>query len=357
MANRTRDPGKIPVAVLGATGAVGQRFVQLLVDHPWFELAALAASEQSAGRPFAERASWVIPGDPPPWVQEMIVRPLVPDLPARIVFSALPASVAGEVEPAFARAGYAVCSNASAFRQAPQVPLLIPEVNADHVRLIEGQRAVEGWPGLIVTSPNCTCTGIAMPLKPLHEAFGLRRVFAVSMQAISGAGYPGVASLDILGNVVPYIGGEEAKIEQEARLLLGTIQDGRRVKAGLVISAQANRVPVLDGHTICLSLGFEGGATVEGAIEALREFRGPEVVRQLPSAPERPILVRSEPDRPQPRRDRDAGGGMAISVGRVRPCPLLDLRLVSVSHNTMRGAASGSVLNAELLVASGLVGR
>jgi aspartate-semialdehyde dehydrogenase len=349
------DPSKIPVAVLGATGAVGQRFVQLLAQHPWFELSALAASERSSGRPFAEVANWVIPGDPPPWVGEMVVRPLEPDLPARLVFSALPSSVAVKIEPAFARAGYAVCSNASAFRQASDVPLLIPEVNADHVDMIQRQREVEGWLGLLVTSPNCTCTGMAMPLKPLHDAFGLRRVFAVSMQAISGAGYPGVASLDILGNVVPYIGGEEEKIEQEARLLLGSMRDGRRVEADLTASVQANRVPVLDGHTLCLSLGFDRAPSVERAIEALRDFRGPEVVRTLPSAPEYPILVRSEPDRPQPRRDRDAGGGMAISVGRVRPCPLQDLRLVSVSHNTLRGAASGSVLNAELLVATGYV--
>ncbi len=357
MADRPRDPNKVPVAVLGATGAVGQRFVQLLVDHPWFELSALAASEQSAGRPFAERASWVIPGDPPPWVGEMVVRSLEPDLPARIVFSALPSPVAREIEPAFARAGYAVCSNASAFRQAPDVPLLIPEVNAAHVDMIPRQRKAKGWPGLIVASPNCTCTGMVMPLRPLHDAFGLERVFAVSMQAISGAGYPGVASLDILGNVVPYIGGEEEKIEQEARLLLGAIQDGRRVAADLIISVQANRVPVLDGHTVCLSLGFERPPAVEQAIEILREFRGPKVVRQLPSAPEHPIVVRSEPDRPQPRRDRDAAGGMSVSVGRVRPCPLQDLRLVSVSHNTLRGAASGSVLNAELLVATGYVER
>ena len=346
---------KIPVAILGATGTVGQRFVQLLADHPWFEIAALAASERSAGRPFAQVARWVIPGDPPPAVGEMTVRPLEPDLPARIVFSALPAAVARQVEPRFAQAGYAVCSNASAFRQAADVPLLIPEVNADHLAMIEGQRAERRWPGLIVTSPNCTTTGLVLPLKPLDAAFGLRQVMAVSMQAISGAGYPGVASLDILGNIVPYIGGEEEKIEQETRLLLGRLEAGRRLEADVVVSAQANRVPVLDGHTICLSLGFERQPTVEEAVAALRDFRGPPVVRGLPSAPDRPIVVRTEPDRPQPRRDRDAEGGMAVTVGRVRPCPLLDLRLVSVSHNTLRGAASGSILNAELLVAEGYV--
>jgi aspartate-semialdehyde dehydrogenase len=348
---------KTPVAVLGATGAVGQRFVQLLAGHPWFEIAAVAASERSAGQRYADAANWVIPGDPPPAVGELIVQPLEPGLPGRIVFSALPGSAAREVEAAFARAGYAVCSNASAYRQEPGVPLLIPEVNAGHVDMIPLQRAEQGWPGLIVTSPNCTTTGIVLPLKPLDDAFGLKEVFAVSMQAISGAGYPGVASLDILGNVVPYIGGEEEKIEQETRLLLGRVEAGRRVEADLAISAQANRVPVLDGHTVCLSLGFERPPAPEEAMAVLAAFRGPEVVRGLPGAPPQPIVVRREPDRPQPRRDRDAGGGMAITVGRVRPCPLLDLRLVSVSHNTLRGAASGSILNAELLVAAGYVER
>jgi aspartate-semialdehyde dehydrogenase len=346
---------KVRVAVLGATGAVGQRFVQLLADHPWFEMTALAASERSAGRPFSEVSNWVIPGDPPPSVGEMIVQPLEPDLEAQIVFSALPSSVAREVEPAFARAGYAVCSNASAYRQEPGVPLLIPEVNADHIRMIDAQRAERGWSGLLVTSPNCTTTGIVVPLKPLDDAFGLRRVFATSMQAISGAGYPGVPSLDVLDNIVPFIRGEEEKTEQETRLLLGRLVDGRRIEADVVISTQANRVPVLDGHTVCLSLGFERHPTTTEAITVLEGFRGQEMARGLPSAPEHPILVRSEVDRPQPRRDRDALGGMAVTVGRVRPCPLLDLRMVSVSHNTLRGAASGSILNAELLVASGVV--
>ncbi len=346
---------EIPVAILGATGAVGQRFIQLLTDHPWFEIAALAASERSAGRRYADACRWIITGDPPPSVSEMTVSSLEPTLPARIVFSALPAGVAHEVEPLFAQAGYVVCSNASAFRYEPDVPLVIPEVNYTHLMLVERQRAERGWPGFIVTSPNCTTTGIVMPLKPLDAAFGLRKVFAVTMQAVSGAGYPGVPSLDILDNVVPYIGGEEEKIENETRLLLGHIEDGRRIEADIAISSQANRVPVLEGHTVCLSLGFEQRPTVEEAIAALADFCGADVVRELPSAPEHPILVRREPDRPQPRRDRDAEGGMAVTVGRVRECPLLDLRLVSVSHNTLRGAASGSILNAELLVAEGYI--
>jgi aspartate-semialdehyde dehydrogenase len=346
---------RMRVGILGATGTVGQRFVQLLADHPWFEITALAASERSVGRRFAEVSNWVIPGDPPSSVGKMVVQPLVPSLDAQIIFSALPSSVATDIEPAFAQAGYAVCSNASAYRQDPGVPLLIPEVNADHVQMLERQKEERGWSGLLVTSPNCTTTGIVMPLKPLDQEFGLSQVFATSMQAISGAGYPGVPSLDILGNIVPYIRGEEEKIEQETRLLLGHWIDGQRVEADISISSQANRVPVVDGHTVCLSLGFDNRPTPTDAIEALAEFRGPRVVQGLPSAPARPILVRAEPNRPQPRRDRDAEEGMAVTVGRVRPCPVLDLRLVSVSHNTLRGAASGSILNAELLVASRVV--
>jgi aspartate-semialdehyde dehydrogenase len=348
---------RIPVVVLGATGAVGQRFIQLLANHPWFEVVALAGSERSAGQRYRDVCNWVIQGDPPDWVGDMIVHPPEPNLPGRVAFSALPAPVAREIEPLFAAAGYAVCSNASAFRQEPDVPLVIPEVNGDHLALIKRQRSQRGWRGFIVTSPNCTTTGIAMTLKPLDDQFGLRKVFAVSMQAISGAGYPGVASLDIEGNVIPYIGGEEEKIESENRLLLGRIVDGQRIEASIVISAQANRVPVVDGHTVCLSLGFEAHPSVGDALSALEGFRAPDPVPGLPSAPERPLIVRPEPNRPQPRRDRDAGGGMAVSVGRVRPCPLLDLRLVTVSHNTLRGAASGNILNAELLVAKGYIGR
>ena len=351
------DYKKLPVGVLGATGAVGQRFIQLLAQHPWFEVAALAASERSAGKPYADVCKWVIPGDPPPDVGEMIVQPLETDLPVTLVFSALPSDVAREVEPQFAKAGYAVCTNASPHRAVDDVPLLIPEVNADHVALIAAQRAGRGWPGLIVASPNCTITGVALPLKPLDVAFGVRKVFMTSMQAISGAGYPGVASLDILDNVVPYIPGEEEKFPQELRKMLGRVVDGRGVDADIVLSAHVNRVPVFDGHTVSLSVGFERSATVEDVIAALRDFHGTEVVRDLPSAPERPLIVRTEPDRPQPRRDRDAAGGMAISVGRVRPCPLLDIRMTTVSHNTLRGAASGAILNAELLVATGYVMR
>jgi len=351
---------KIPVAVLGATGAVGQRFVQLLSEHPWFRIAALTASERSVGRSFAEACRWVLSGEMPPVVREMPVRPTTPaalaDTGVRLVFSALPSGVAREVEPEFAAAGYAVCSNASAYRLEPDVPLIIPEVNADHLALIERQQAQRGWPGFIVTSPNCSTTGIVIPLKPLHTAFRVRQVQVVTLQAISGAGYPGVASLDILDNVIPYIGGEEDKIEREPRKLLGEMTGGELKEAEITISAQANRVPVFDGHLACLSVSCERKPSVEEVVAVLREFQGPEVVQGLPSAPAQPIVVRPEPDRPQPRRDRDAGQGMTVSVGRIRPCPVLDVRFVALVHNTLRGAAGGAILNAELLVREGWVG-
>jgi aspartate-semialdehyde dehydrogenase len=342
---------KIPVAILAATGAVGQRFVQLLADHPWFEVTALAASEKNVGKKYMEASNWVISGDPPASMADMVISSLETDLPAKIVFSALPGSVAREFEPRFAQEGYIVCSNASAHRMVPDVPLLIPEVNADHIGLIEKQRQERGWSGLLVTSPNCTITTAVMPMKPLDLAFGLRKVFLTSLQAISGAGYPGVASLDIIDNIIPYIRGEEEKIEAETRLLLGRMEHGDRVEAEVRMSAHANRVPVVDGHTVCLSMAFDEKPSVEDAITAMRDYRGLDV--DLPSAPRAPILVTELPDRPQPRRDRDAQGGMVATVGRVRPCPLLDLRMVSVTHNTLRGAASGSILNAELLVSKG----
>ncbi len=346
---------KIPVAVLAATGAVGQRFVQLLVDHPWFEITALSASERNVGKKYVDACQWVIPGDPPTSLMDMVISPLETSLPAQIVFSALPSSVAREVEPRFAQAGYVVCSNASAFRIEPDVPLLIPEINADHLGLIEKQREERGWSGLIVTSPNCTTTAAVMPLKPLDDAFGLQKVFVATLQAASGAGYPGVASLDILDNIIPYIPGEEEKVENETRLLLGRMEGDQRLDANIAISAHANRVPVVDGHTVCMSMGFQEKPTVEAATAALSEYRGLRPDHGLPSAPGFPILVTTKPDRPQPRRDRDTLGGMVATVGRVRPCQLLDLRLVSTIHNTLRGAASGSILNAELLVAEGYV--
>lgn len=346
---------KLKVGILGATGAVGQRFVQLLVDHPWFEVAALAGSERSEGRRYADACRWVLSEPLPVEIGELVVQSPEPGLDVDLVFSALPSEVAREVEPAFAAVGYVVCSNASAFRMAPDVPLIIPEINGDHLSLIPAQRARRGWDGLIVTSPNCTTSGIVFALKPLDDAFGVRRVFAVTMQAVSGAGYPGVSSLDIHDNVLPYIGGEEDKIEQEPRVLLGRVEGGRQVQKELTVSAQANRVPVLDGHTACISVELAEKPPIAELVATLEAFRAPAAVRDLPSAPARPLIVRHESDRPQPRRDRDAEGGMAVSVGRVRPCPLLDYRMISVSHNTLRGAAGGAILNAELLVAQGYV--
>jgi aspartate-semialdehyde dehydrogenase len=273
-----------------------------------------------------------------------------------LAFSALPADQARESEPAWAAAGAIVCSNASAYRMDPLVPLLIPEVNPDHVALVETQRNARGWSGAIVTNPNCSTITLVMALRPLHDRFGVKQVYATTLQAISGAGYPGVASLDILDNVVPYIGGEEEKIESEPLKLLGTLRSGAVEPAPIRISASVNRVPVLDGHLVSTSVAFEQPATVEEAVAALRDFTAPAQVRGLPSAPERPVVVRDEPDRPQPRRDRDLYNGMGTTVGRVRPCALLDLKFSVLSHNTIRGAAGGALLNGELLVAEGLVG-
>ncbi len=346
---------KIPVGILGATGAVGQRFISLLADHPWFTITALASSERSSGKKYADACGWHLDTEMPDSIKDMNVEPLEPNLPAKIVFSALPTSVARDIEPKFAEAGYVVCSNASAYRQDPEVPLLIPELNSDHLVLLETQKQNRGWDGLIVTSPNCTTTGIVFPLKPLDVAFGLKRIFATTMQAISGAGYPGLSYLDIADNVIPLIKGEEEKVEKETRLLLGKMDGGQRVESQVVLSAQTNRVSVSDGHTACLSIEFEKKPSVEEAIQVLAEFQGPKKNRSLPSAPEYPIIVRTEQDRPQPRLDRDAENGMVVSVGRVRPCPIFDLRMVSVVHNTLRGAASGAILNAELLVSEGYV--
>jgi len=347
---------KIPVAVLGATGMVGQRFVQLLSSHPWFQITALASSNRSAGKPYRQACRWLLEGDMPPTAADLLVQEVDPHLDTRIVFSALPASIAREVEPRFASAGYIVCSNASAFRYDSDVPVIIPEVNHDHTILLEIQRANRGWKGLIITSPNCTTTGIALPLKPLHDAFSITRLFAVSMQAVSGAGYPGLSFLDIEDNVIPFIGGEEQKMETETHLLLGKIKEHERIPARFPVSAHANRVSVKEGHTICLSIAFEKKPSIEAVISALENFKGIPATPALPSKPGQILVVRSQEDRPQPRRDRAINHGMSVTIGRVRSCPILDIRMVTVSHNTLRGAASGSILNAEMLVAKNLIG-
>lgn len=344
-----------PVAVLGATGAVGQTFVRLLEGHPWFEVTELAASERSAGRPYAEAARW-LEGDLPPRLRDVRVVACDPAaVRAPVVFSALDAAAAQDVEPAFAAAGRLVLSNAKNYRMAPDVPLLIPEVNWPHAALLGGQRASRGWRGALVTNANCSVTVAAMALAPLHAAFGVERVVAATMQAVSGAGYPGVPSLDILGNVVPYIADEEPKIEAELARLLGTYADGAVTPAAVRTGAHANRVPVEHGHTVCLSVGFARRPTPADVVDALRAWRGPAAVvdalAACPSAPVPPLVVFDAPDRPQPRRDLLLGGGMTVAVGRVREDPVLDVRLVAMGHNTIRGAAGGSILNAELLLA------
>ena len=345
---------KWPVAVLGATGAVGQMFVRLLADHPWFELTELAASERSAGKRYGEATRWLGGAPPPASIQNRRVIACDPGVvSAPIVFSALDAIVAEGVEMAFASAGKFVLSNAKNHRMEPDVPLVIPEVNGDHLGLIECQRKRRGWDGAIVTNANCSATVAAVALAPLHQKFGIRQLFLSTMQAVSGAGYPGVPSLDILGNVIPYIAEEESKLEREMHKLLGKFEDGEITSAVFKVSAHTNRVPVEHGHTICLTIGFEETPTPEAAIETMRAWQGLPITAGLPTRPEHPLVVSDAPDRPQPKRDVDAGDGMTVTVGRVRRDSVLDLRMVALGHNMVRGAAGGSVLNAELLASSG----
>lgn len=348
---------RIPVAVLGATGAVGQTFVRLLDGHPWFELAAVAASERSAGKAYGDAAHW-LGSEMPARVAGMPVVPCDPPcIDAPLVFSALDAAAAADVEAAFARAGRFVLSNARTYRLEPDVPLLIPEVNPGHLALIDRQRERRGWPGAIVTNSNCSTMVVALALAPLHQAFGVDTVFVTTLQAVSGAGYPGVPSLDILGNVIPYIGGgEEEKIETETRKLLGSLGEEGVIPAPMTVSAQVTRVPVEHGHTVCLAVGLARSADADAAVAVYEGWRGAIESLHLPSAPVPPITVTRDIDRPQPRRDAGAGRGMRVTIGRVRRDPILDLRLVALGHNTIRGAAGASVLNAELLVARGLLG-
>lgn len=353
---------KIKVAVLGATGAVGQRFVQLLDNHPWFEVTALTGSDRTVGQIYGEACRWVLDKPMPEYARSMKVVPTEPGLDAVIAFSALPSDQAKAIEPAFAQAGHGVCSNASSYRMDEDVPLLIPEVNPDHTALIKVQQHKRGWSGFIATNPNCTSTGFTIAFRPLHDQFGIKQAFVVSMQALSGAGYPGVASLDAVDNVVPYVGGgEESKVETEPCKMLGKLDAARAahathvIAAPIKISAHTNRVAVIDGHTVCISLEFNQSIGPQEAAQAMLDYEWDETVRSLPSSPERVIEVRSEPDRPQPRRDRDTGKGMTTVVGRVREDPLFHVKFVVLSHNTIRGAAGGSLLNAELLVAQGLV--
>lgn len=340
------------VGILGATGTVGQRFIQLLQGHPQFEITALAASDRSSGKTYGEACAWKLSGEIPENVREIVVAPIEPPLDCDIVFSSLPSNVARETEESFARAGYPVISNSSSFRMDEDVPLLIPEINADHLGLIETQQKKRGYSkGFIVTNPNCAVASFAPPLAALHRKFGVESAVITTLQAISGAGYPGVSSMDITDNVLPYIAGEEPKVEIEAQKIIGTLTNGSVEKADFAVSAQCFRVDVIDGHTASVRVDLRETATLEEVIAAMREFPS----LKLHSSPEVFMEVLEEPSRPQPRIDRDRGDGMTITVGRVFPDNVFDYRFVSLSHNTVRGAAGSAILNAELLIDKGII--
>ncbi len=351
-----RNGRKLRAGVLGATGVVGQRLVHLLADHPWFELTEVAASERSSGRTYAQAVCWHLDEPIPRAARSLVVKSLDLNLDCDFVFSALDSSVAGSAEEAFARAGYPVVSNSRNHRMDPDVPLLIPEVNAAPLDAIRVQQKRRGYDsGFIVTNPNCSTAGLVLVLKPLADAFGLEKIFVVTMQAVSGAGYPGVPALDIHSNVVPVISGEEEKMESEPQKLLGRWDGERFIDAGLGLSAHCNRVSVIDGHLECVSLSLKKIASLAEVRECLRGFEVGQELQSLPSVLRNPIVVLDEPDRPQPRKDVRAGNGMAAVVGRVRECPLFDVKLTLLSHNLVRGAAGAALLNAELLAARGLL--
>lgn len=356
MMTSTNSRRRVPVAILGATGSVGQRFITLLEGHPWFEVVALTASDRSAGRPYAEVVEWMQSTAIPPRLAGMIVGATMPPLPARIVFSALDAAVAGPIETAFAEAGHLVVTNARNHRMDPGIPLLVPEINPDHLDLLATRAfgtSTMGEGGAIVSNPNCSTIGLALALKPLVDAFGVETLQVVTMQAVSGAGIRGVAPEDIAENVIPFIAGEEEKIERETGKILGTLLDGRIEPSRIALGAQCARVPVMDGHTACVSVKLARPATPEEVRGAWEAFRGLPQGLALPSAPRHPVHYIEGDANPQPRLHRDLEGGMAIAVGRLRGCPILDYRFVTVSHNTVRGAAGGALLCAELILARG----
>jgi aspartate-semialdehyde dehydrogenase len=345
----------IPVGILGATGMVGQQFIALLADHPWFKVEYLGASERSAGKRFRDAAAWRLPGRMPDDVAKQVVEPAAPGPAPRLVFSGLDSSVAGDIEAAFAQAGHIVVSNSRNYRMFDTVPLMIPEVNADHLKLLECQGKAQGWTGRIVTNPNCAAIVICMALAPLRQ-FGLTSALVTTLQAISGAGYPGVPSWDILANVIPHIGGgEEEKVENETRKILGSLGDGKVDNHAVRVSATTTRVPVKDGHTASLSIGLEQKPAPDAMIDAWRSFRGRPQELGLPSAPATPVVYLDEVNRPQPLLDVNRDGGMTVSVGRLRDCPLFDYKFVALGHNTIRGAAGAAILNAELMHAEGLL--
>jgi aspartate-semialdehyde dehydrogenase len=347
---------KHPVGILGATGMVGQRYIQLLENHPFFEITWLAASDRSSGKPYGEAAKWRLDTPLPERIAKMVVSPAEPEGAPKVIFASVDAAIAREMEPRFAAAGCAVISNSSAFRMAPNVPLVIPEVNADHLHLIEEQESRKDSGGYIVTNPNCSTIGLVMALKPLEDRFGIEQIFVSTMQAASGAGYPGVASMDILDNVIPFIGNEEEKLEAETLKLLGTLNHHTVTPLHAAVTAHCNRVPVVDGHTECVSikLGNKLGRAVkhEDILAAWAGFK-PLAGMNLPFAPEQPVEWAGQNDRPQPRLDRNRGKGMTVTVGRLRHCNLLDWKFVLLSHNTVRGAAGATILNAEMLVSLG----
>jgi len=348
------NENRIPVGILGATGMVGQHFVKFLQDHPWFEITWLGASDRSAGKLYSDATSWRLNGTMPIGVEEIKVEECKPGNAPRLLFSAMDAGVATEIERAFAQAGHVIVSNSRNHRMEPDVPLLIPEINSDHLKIIPHQQRKRGWKGQITTNPNCSTMVLAMALAPL-KPFGITRVIAATMQAISGAGYPGVASMDISANVIPFVGGEEEKMEQETQKILGEfVGEGLR-PLDAKVSAHCNRVPVVDGHTVVVSVELERKPSKDDILQALVGYRGLPQERKLPSAPAQPIIYMPEADRPQPRRDAERERGMATFVGRLRECPVLDYKFVALGHNTIRGAAGAAVLNAELMYSEGLL--
>ncbi len=348
---------KLSVGILGATGMVGQRFIQLLEHHPWFEVTWLAASERSAEKSYADAVKWRMKTALPERVAKLKVSPAAPDGAPKIIFAALDADIARELEPQFAQAGSAVISNSSAWRMHPNVPLVIPEVNADHLALIEHQTWRKQSGGFIVTNANCSAIGLVLALAPLHREFGIEKIFAATMQAVSGAGYPGVPSIDILGNVIPFIKNEEEKMEVETKKMLGTVKGHEVELAHFGMTAHCNRVPVEDGHTESVSIALKKKATAEQIIESWQSFRSVPQELKLPHAPDSPVIYDPRTDRPQPRFDVDNGKGMSSTVGRLRPCGLLDWKFTVLSHNTIRGAAGAALLNAELLKVKGYLAQ
>jgi len=341
---------KIPVGILGATGSVGQQFVNLLRNHPWFEVKALAASERSAGKKYKDAVNWILNDPIPEHLSQLTISDCIPDLPCEVVFSGLDASVAGEIETNFARAGYMVISNSRNHRYDPDVPLLIPEVNPDHLALLSQQKYGSGG---IVTNPNCSVVGLALAVKPLYDRFGIEALHVVTLQALSGAGYPGISSMDILDNVIPFVAGEEQKVQTEPNKILGTFSNGKIEPAQIKISAQCNRVAVKDGHLECVSVKLRQPALESEIIETWQNFRSVPQELELPMAPANPIYYLTEVNYPQPRRHRDLDKGMAVSIGRLQQCPVLDYKFVLLSHNTIRGAAGAAILNAELMLKQG----